>query len=120
MQSCCANDVDNDIKKVQKSYGGNGETSVDAESISVSSPAQPNVDSRKAKSLYVDLKKKHSKESEGTSFNASHGWFYRFKARANVKVSGEAVSADIIAAWEFLCQLTEIIEEGAYLPEQVF
>ena len=26
----------------------------------------------KAKSLYKDLKKKHSKESEGSSFNASH------------------------------------------------
>ena len=58
----------------------------------------------KAKSLYEDLKKKHSEESEGASFNASHGWFHRFKARANlhnVKVSGEAVSADTVAAREF-------------------
>lgn len=49
----------------------------------------------KAKGLYEDLKK-HGKESEGTSFNVSHGWFHRFKARAkfhNVKVSGEAASA---------------------------
>ncbi|TKC52424.1 hypothetical protein EI555_009981 [Monodon monoceros] len=38
----------------------------------------------KAKSLCVDLKKKHSEESEGTSFNASHGWFHRFKVRANL------------------------------------
>ncbi|TEA25720.1 hypothetical protein DBR06_SOUSAS2510164, partial [Sousa chinensis] len=38
----------------------------------------------KAKSLYEDLKKKHSEESEGASFNASHGWFHRFKARANL------------------------------------
>ena len=27
----------------------------------------------KAKSLYKDLTKKHSKESEGAYFNASHG-----------------------------------------------
>ena len=27
----------------------------------------------KAKSLFEDLKKKHGKESEGASFNASHG-----------------------------------------------
>ena len=58
----------------------------------------------KAKRLYEDLKKKHSEESEGASFNASHGWFQGFKARAdlhNVKVSGEAASADMVAAREF-------------------
>ena len=47
----------------------------------------------KAKSLYKNLKKKHGEESEGTSFKASHRWFHRFKARANlhnVKVSGKA------------------------------
>ena len=51
----------------------------------------------KAKSLYEDLKEKHGEESEGTSFNASHGWFHWFKGRANLhnlKVSGEAASAD--------------------------
>ncbi|XP_021573038.1 tigger transposable element-derived protein 1 [Carlito syrichta] len=76
----------------------------------------------KAKSLYEDLKKKHGEESEGASFNASHGWFHRFKARANlhVKVSGEAVSADTVAAREFPETLREIIDEGMYLPEQVF
>ena len=58
----------------------------------------------KAKSLYEDLKKKHGKESEGTYFNASHGWFHWFKARANrhnVKISGKAAIADTVAAWEF-------------------
>ncbi|XP_069396411.1 tigger transposable element-derived protein 1-like [Delphinus delphis] len=79
---------------------------------------------KKAKSLYEDLKKKHGEESEGTSFNASHGWFHRFKARANlhnVKVSGEPASTDTVAAREFPeMLLQEIIDEGAYLPEQVF
>ena len=77
----------------------------------------------KAKSLYEDLKKKQGKESEGTSFNASHGWFHWFKARANlhnVKVSGEAASADMVAAQEFPEMLREIIDEGVYLPKQVF
>ena len=58
----------------------------------------------KAKSLYEDLKKKHCEESEGRSFNALHGWFHQFKARANIhnaKVSGEAATADTVAAWEF-------------------
>ena len=74
----------------------------------------------KAKSLYEDLKKKHGEESEGASFNASHGWFHRFKARANlhnVKVSGEAASADTVAAREFPEMLREIIDEGTYLPK---
>ena len=77
----------------------------------------------KAKSLYEDLKKKHGQESEGASFNASHGRFHGFKARANlhnVKVSGEATSADTVDAWEFPDMLREIVDEGAYLPEQVF
>lgn len=55
----------------------------------------------KAKTLYEDLKQKHSEESEDASLNASHGWFHQFKARANlhnVKVSDEAVSADTVAA----------------------
>ena len=58
----------------------------------------------KAKRLYEDLKKKHGEESAGTSFNASHGWFYRSKTIANqndVKVSGKSASADMVAAWEF-------------------
>ncbi|XP_065756244.1 tigger transposable element-derived protein 1-like [Phocoena phocoena] len=77
----------------------------------------------KAKRIYEDLKNKHSEESEGTSFNASHGWFHWFKARANlhnVKVSGEAVSADMVAAQEFPKMLQEVIDEGIYLPKQVF
>ena len=77
----------------------------------------------KAKSLYEDLKKKHGKESEGTSFNASHGWFHRFKARAslhNVKVSGETASADRVAVQELPETLWEIIDDGVYLPNQVF
>ncbi|TEA24753.1 hypothetical protein DBR06_SOUSAS35810012, partial [Sousa chinensis] len=53
----------------------------------------------------------------------SHGWFHRFKARAslhNVKVSGEGASTDAVAVWEFPETLREIIDEGTYLPEQVF
>ena len=76
---------------------------------------------KKTKSLYEDLKKKHSKESERASVNASHGWLHRFKAGANlhnVKVSGEAASADTVAAREFPETLQEI--QGVYLPEQVF
>ena len=54
---------------------------------------------------------------------ASHGWFNRFKARHNlhnVKVSGEAASADVKAAEEFPGKLAEIIHQGGYTPQQIF
>jgi len=73
----------------------------------------------KAKSLYKDLKKRHSEESEGAPFNVSCGWFHWFKARANLyngKVSGEAASTEMVAAREFPEMLQEIIDEGTYLP----
>ena len=38
----------------------------------------------KTKILYEVLKKKYHEKSEGASFNASHGWFHRFKTRANI------------------------------------
>ena len=78
---------------------------------------------QKAKRFYEDLKKKHGEESEGASFNANHGWFHWFKARANlynIKVSGEAASADAVSAWEFPEMLWEIIDEGVYLPKPLF
>ena len=77
----------------------------------------------KAKSLYEDLKKKYGEESEAASFSASHGWFHRFKASANLhnlKVSGKASSGDMVAAQEFPEMLREIFDEGTHLPEQVF
>ena len=49
--------------------------------------------------------------------------FIWFKAGANlhdVKVSGEPVSADMVAAEEFPEKLWKITDEGAYLTKQVF
>ena len=69
------------------------------------------------------MKKKPGEESEGTSFNASHGLFHRFKARTNVhsiNVSSEAADANIPAAREFPEMLQAIINEGMYLPKQDF
>ena len=67
--------------------------------------------------------KKPGEESEATSFNASHGLFHRFKARANlhsINVSGEAADANISAAREFPEMLQEIFDEGMYLPKHIF
>ena len=74
----------------------------------------------KALSLFNELKAEYG---EDVSFTASHGWFNRFKARNNlhnVKVSGEAASADVKAAEEFPGKLAEIIHQGGYTPQQIF
>ena len=69
----CTNDVDNNIKEVWTDDGGDGEIL----SVWMQHQHQGQVPislilmHEKAKSLYKDLKKKHGKESEGSSFNAS-------------------------------------------------
>ncbi|XP_066445361.1 tigger transposable element-derived protein 1-like [Eleutherodactylus coqui] len=76
----------------------------------------------KALSLFEDVKTKYGEEADVT-FTASHGWFNRFKARNNlhnIKVTGEAASADTVAAQEFPATLKEIIQEGVFSPQQIF
>ncbi|XP_068247804.1 tigger transposable element-derived protein 1-like [Palaemon carinicauda] len=77
----------------------------------------------KAKSIFADVKAKAGESAAEETFSASHGWFSRFKKRANlhhVSVSGEAASADKEAAERFPQVLKEIIEEGGYLAKQIF
>lgn len=92
-------------------------------SVKALSLTQPNDDSRESRKTLQKRKKKHSKESEGLSFNASCELVsHLFKPRANlhnVKVSEES-NVDLAVAWEFPELLQEIIDEGGYLPEQVF
>ncbi|XP_072000501.1 tigger transposable element-derived protein 1-like [Engystomops pustulosus] len=78
----------------------------------------------KARSLYNDLKETRTEgEDCSEDFVASKGWFNRFKERAhlhNIKVQGGAASANISAASDFPKILEDIIDEGGYLPDQVF
>jgi len=77
----------------------------------------------KAKRLFEALKSEKGEGSESEEFMASKGWFMRFKARANLhnlKVQGEAASADEKAASDFPDALAQIIKEGGYCAEQVF
>ncbi|KAM4021798.1 tigger transposable element-derived protein 1-like [Anomaloglossus baeobatrachus] len=76
-----------------------------------------------ARRLFETLKRQKGEGSESEEFVASRGWFMRFKDRANfhnIKVQGEAASADEKAATEFPKALAEIIEEGGYCAQQVF
>uniref|UniRef100_A0A673CZT8 HTH CENPB-type domain-containing protein n=1 Tax=Sphaeramia orbicularis TaxID=375764 RepID=A0A673CZT8_9TELE len=77
----------------------------------------------KARCIFQTLKEQKGKDAEKEEFTASKGWFMRFKARANLhnlKVQGEAASADEMAAKAFPGDLAKIIQEGGYLAEQVF
>lgn len=69
------------------------------------------------------MKKKHGKRLEGTAFNIRYSWFHWFKTWANLhnlKVNGEALSADMVAVQEFPETIWETIDEGTYLFKQVF
>jgi hypothetical protein len=74
----------------------------------------------KAKSLFDEI----CEESDTTeTFTASKGWFNRFKNRSkihNVKVSGEAASADFAVAGEYSSEFKRLVDEGNYHPDLVF
>jgi hypothetical protein len=68
----------------------------------------------KAVSLFSSLKENKFK-GDTTIFSASRGWFEKFKARTgmhNVKLTGEAASADKDAAAKFPACFKKIIEEN--------
>ena len=76
---------------------------------------------KKAMEVYEHLKAKE--DGPVPQFTASRGWFHRFKARhafRSIRRSGEAKSADADAAAAFPDELRALIEEGGYLPQQVF
>lgn len=63
-------------------------------------------------------------DAEPSSFNASKGWFDKFKncfRLKSVSLHGEATSADTTGAEAYVNnKFKAIIEEGRYKPEQVF
>lgn len=85
----------------------------------------------KAKSLFDDIKSKAAVSNDNASgnkdknetFEASQGWFERFKVRANlhsITLKGEAASADITAVERYPTELKALIHEGGYDPKHVF
>ncbi|XP_066970877.1 tigger transposable element-derived protein 1-like [Macrobrachium rosenbergii] len=77
----------------------------------------------KARELHKAIVLKRGEGSGSEPFVASRGWFKRFKSRANLhnlKLHGEAASADQEAADIFSSYLAEIIRDGGYTADQVF
>ena len=68
------------------------------------------------------MKAKAGESAEEETLTASHGWFQRFKKRANlhhVSVPGEAVSAEKVAAKKFPIYRKKIIDAGGFAPQQI-
>lgn len=86
-------------------------------------PLSLSIIQEKAKKIHKELTCNMGESSNSETFNASWGWFRRFKIRAklhNIKVTGEAASADVNAANNFPGYLKAIIEDGNYCAQQVF
>ncbi|XP_038599347.1 tigger transposable element-derived protein 1-like [Tachyglossus aculeatus] len=76
----------------------------------------------KALAVHEDLRAGQPRE-EAPPFSASSGWFAGFKNRyglQNVRLTGEAPSADEAAAAAFPAALREVVEAGGYSPKQIF
>ncbi|GCC28399.1 hypothetical protein chiPu_0006829 [Chiloscyllium punctatum] len=75
---------------------------------------------QKALSLYEDFKKESTEKKDTKPFTASKGWMRRFRNRnnlKNIKVTGEAASANEEAGATFLDELKKLIEEEGYCPK---
>ncbi|XP_049758085.1 tigger transposable element-derived protein 1-like [Elephas maximus indicus] len=74
----------------------------------------------KARRLFAELQREQGEGAQAETFGASNGWFARFKARHNVLLTDEPAVADAQAAARYPAVLRGILEEGHYLPQQVF
>ena len=89
-------------------------------------PISMKITKTKSKLLFEQIKNNMEDKTElenNETFVASTGWFYNFIDRMgfrNIKLKGEAGSADVEAGKKYPSEFQKIISEGEYSEDQIF